>query len=73
MSSPSAFKKSSVKFTRLSPMPKNRPYTIPEIEKALKALHKMVHDQAERYGGEHSELVKAGIAESLLKEINSKT
>lgn len=69
MSSPSDFAKPVVKFDKLDDLPK-KAHTPDAIMAAMKALHKMIHAQAKHYGGKHSKLLPAGIAEnSLLKSI----
>lgn len=66
MSAPFDFSKSKIKFKKLDDLPnkgKGKPYTPDQIMKAMAVLHKMIHKQAEYYGGEDSKLLPAGIAE----------
>lgn len=73
MSSPSNFAAPEVKFNKLDDLPgkgKGKAYSPAEIMKAMKVLHKMIHAQAKAYGGKHSKLLAAGIAEgSLLQSV----
>lgn len=71
--SPSDFAKPEIKFKKLDDLPnkgKGPAYSPSDIMIAMKALHKMIHAQAAAYGGPHSKLLPAGIAEtSLLKSV----
>lgn len=71
--SPSDFAKPEIKFKKLDDLPnkgKGPAYSPSDIMTAMKALHKMIHAQAAAYGGPHSKLLPAGIAEtSLLKSV----
>lgn len=63
--SPSDFAPTEIKFKKLDDLPKNgKAYTPAEIMAAMKVLHKMVHAQADAYGGKRSKLLPVGIAES---------
>lgn len=66
MSSPSNFAPAEIQFNKLDDLPnkgKGKPHTAADIMKAMKVLHQMIHKQAEHYGGKHSKLLPAGIAE----------
>lgn len=75
MSSPSNFAKSEIKFDKLDDLPnkgKGKPHTSDEVMKAMAVLHKMIHAQAQHYGGKESKLLPAGIAEgSLMQQVSS--
>jgi len=66
MSTPSNFAAPEIKFKKLDDLPgkgKGKPHTAAEIMHAMKILHRMIHAQAEKYGGKDSKLLPAGIAE----------
>lgn len=65
MGNPFDFAKPVIKFDKIDDMPK-KPHTYETVMKALRALHKMVHAQAEHYGGKHGKLLPAQIAETTL-------
>ena len=71
MGTPSDFSKSVIKFKKLDDLPKGAPHTADEVMKAMAVLHKMIHMQAQKYGGKKSKLLPAGIAEnSLLQQVS---
>lgn len=61
---PFDFAEPVVKFKKLDDLPK-KPNSIADVDKAMKALHKMVHAQAHAYGGKHGKLLPVGITESV--------
>ncbi len=66
MSSPSNFAKPEIKFDKLDDLPNKgfgKPHSVEAVMKAMRVLHKMIHQQAEHYGGKDSKLLPAGIAE----------
>lgn len=74
MGSPSDFAPSEIEFNKLDDLPNKglgKPHTPEQIMAAMRVLHKMIHKQAEHYGGKDSKLLPAGIAESLLMQVNT--
>jgi hypothetical protein len=65
MGNPFDFAKPVIKFNKLDDLPK-KPHTPQEVIAALKVLHKMVHAQADHYGGKHGILLPAQISEESL-------
>jgi hypothetical protein len=69
MGNPFDFAKPVIKFDKLDDLPK-KPHTPEEVIKALQVLHKMVHAQADHYGGKNGKLLPAQIAEqSILAQL----
>jgi hypothetical protein len=72
---PFDFAKPIIKFKKLDDDGKgkeNKPYTHDEVMAALAVLHKMIHAQAEHYGGMNGKLLQAGVVEgSLLQQVSS--
>lgn len=62
MRSPSNWAPAEIEFHKLDALPK-KPHDKKTIQQAMKVLHRMVHKQAEKYGGNDSKLLPAGIAE----------
>lgn len=54
-----------VKFKKLDDLPK-KPHSAKDVQKAMHALHKMVHAQAHSYGGKNGKLLPVGITELKL-------
>jgi len=63
---PFDFAEPVVKFKKLDDLPK-KPNSTAGVDKAMKALHKMVHAQAHAYGGKHGKLLPVGIAEIKIR------
>jgi hypothetical protein len=63
MASPSDFAPAIIKFKKLDSLPRGTVHSSDDVMKAMVVLHRMIHAQAQAYGGKNSKLLPVGIAE----------